>query len=76
MERVLADIKAATLAQRQQNGVNGVGVNGKAKAKAKSREVGGAGQIAVDMQLALPQSVVTEGVKVVKECLEQVCHVE
>lgn len=73
MERVLADIKAATLAQRQTSngGVNGSAKSKVGKVKTKAGDAGGG-----DPSLALPQSVVNEGVKVVKECLEQVCSVD
>jgi hypothetical protein len=73
MEKVLADIKAATLAQQQisNGGVNGSAKGKLGKVKAKMGDGGGG-----DPSLALPQNVVTEGVKVVKECLEQVCSVD
>jgi hypothetical protein len=71
MERVLADVKAATAASRQQNGVNG---KGNVKGKKDGVSSGGGGE--VDTALALPQNVVQEGVKVVREALEMVCHVD
>lgn len=80
MTRVMADIKADTdtalqlVPQAQTNGQggkNGTVVNGKVK-EGKSKVAKGHGEDGAS--LALPQSVVEEGVRVTKECLEVVCE--
>jgi hypothetical protein len=68
MSRVLEDIKtdadAARKAEASSNGVNG---------KDKEGKVEGRGEKGAS--LALPRTVVDEGVRVTRECLELVCEV-
>jgi hypothetical protein len=70
MARVLDDIKADTAAARSQeakeNGAGAAGTTGK--------PVPGKGE--VGKSLALPKSVVEEGVRITKECLDLVVEVE
>lgn len=76
MTRVLDDIREDSNVARQQretqtNGTNGA--NGNSKAGEKGGGGKGKGQNGVS--LALPKTVVDEGVKITRECLELVCEV-
>ncbi|CAG8973909.1 hypothetical protein HYALB_00003687 [Hymenoscyphus albidus] len=66
MKRVLDDIRKDSVAARSAEGSNGLSTTG--KGEVKGRGEGGA-------NLALPKSVLDEGVKVTRECLEAVCEV-
>ena len=73
MEGIKADTDdalqiAPAPATNGRNGVNG-SVNGTGSGKEKGNGRGEDGQ-----SLALPQSVVDEGVRITKECLEVVCE--
>jgi hypothetical protein len=78
MSRVLEDVRRDTLAAERNDGVdgkNGVnGANGKGKGVGKGEN--GRGNGGKEGSLALPKSVVEEGVKVTRECLELVCELE
>ncbi|KAH8801644.1 hypothetical protein F5884DRAFT_522727 [Xylogone sp. PMI_703] len=69
MEKVLEDVKRDTEAAR----VKEAAENGDAVAKSNSNgnNSGGAGE----GKLALPKNVVDEGVRITRECLEQVCEI-
>ena len=78
MSRVMADIRedtitAETYTQAQQGGQSNGAANGKEKEKGKGEKINGRGEGGVN--LALPKSVVEEGVKVTRESLETVCEV-
>lgn len=75
MDRVVNDIKLdtddsislpqATTNGSSKNGVNGVNGTGKKKGNGRGED----GQ-----SLALPKSVVDEGVRITRDCLESVCE--
>ncbi|RDL39674.1 Uncharacterized protein BP5553_04014 [Venustampulla echinocandica] len=71
MSRVLEDIREDSIAARQREGQTN-GANGNSKTGEKG---GGKGKGQNGVSLALPKSVVEEGVKITRECLELVCEV-
>lgn len=68
MSRVLEDIKADSEAARKSE-VSSNGVNGQEK------NVRPEGRGEKGVSLALPKTVVEEGVRITRECLELVCEV-
>lgn len=74
MTRVLADIKADTVAARSKaTPSNGVGGTATGQAAANREAPGGRGE--GGQSLALPKNVVEEGVRITRECLELVVDV-
>jgi len=68
MSRVLDDIRRDTELQRRSDAsgnINGNGIKAKVNGTASAAE-----------SLALPKTVVEEGVRVTRECLELVCEVD
>jgi hypothetical protein len=74
MTRLLADIKADTVAARSKAGqVNGTG--GKSGSKVATNGEVKEGRGKDGQSLALPKNVVEEGVRITRECLELVIDV-
>jgi hypothetical protein len=81
MSRVLEDIRSDSVAARSLEGQsNGTGIGGKG-ASGDNGAAGGGGNGKVvgrgegGQSLALPKNVVEEGVRITRECLEQVVEV-
>ena len=74
MSRVLSDIKSDTELRDRAATSSTLAANGTKTGKKKEEEVrNGKGENG--QSLALPKSVVDEGVRITKECLELVCEV-
>lgn len=63
MERVLEDVRRDTAEAREKDAAQ----NGESASKGNNSSGGG--------NLALPKNVVEEGVRITRECLEQVCEI-
>ena len=79
MSRVLDDIRSDSISARSQEGIsNGTGATtGKGAGERGAATVGGNGNGRGEggQSLALPRNVVEEGVRITRECLEQVVEV-
>jgi len=84
MSRVMEDVRSDTVEARagtgsagaEEKGANGVNAGGKAGLGDGSAGGSGGGHGEGGASLALPKSVVEEGVRITRECLETVCEVE
>ncbi|RFU28844.1 hypothetical protein B7463_g7482, partial [Scytalidium lignicola] len=69
MERVLADVRRDTEESREKEAAEIGDATGKSNSNGSGGGGGGEGK------LALPKNVVEEGVRITRECLEQVCEI-